>query len=134
MIMHIGAYYEDGGEPNVSEIKCNAKRGKWAKQKKRASCLPYVLILTFIRIGKYHSKHVVHMICGSSSNFLFRSCDPRTLNLPDGVTWKSKTSKNAIIFKFFCPGNKGYSTVKGVLCSNFFGMILGSSKENKMQK
>ena len=42
----------------------------------------------------------------------FRPCDPKTLNLPDGVTWKSKTTKNAIIFKFFCPGNNGYSTVR----------------------
>ena len=41
-----------------------------------------------------------------------RSCDPTTLNLPDGVTWKSKTSKSAIIFKFYCPTNNGYSTVR----------------------
>ena len=45
------------------------------------------------------------MIC------LFRTCDPTTLNLPDGVTWKSKKSKNAITFKFYCPSNTGYSTV-----------------------
>ena len=41
-VLHVGAYFEEGGEPNVSEIKCNGKKRKWKKQKKRASCLQYV--------------------------------------------------------------------------------------------
>ena len=47
--MHVGAYYKNGGEPNVSEIKCHEKKG-WSKQKKRASCLPYVF-KTFHLVG-----------------------------------------------------------------------------------
>ena len=47
-----------------------------------------------------------------SSNVLFRACDPKTLNLADGITWKSKKSRNSIIFKFYCPINNGYSAVR----------------------
>ena len=48
--------------------------------------------------------------------------DRETLNLPDGITWKSKTSKSAVIFKFYCPTNNGYSTVRKyeVLFFEFF--------------
>ena len=37
---HVGAYFKKGGEPNVAEIQCDAKKGKWWKQKKRATCRP----------------------------------------------------------------------------------------------
>ena len=43
-ILFVGAYYEKGGKPNVSEIKCNENKRKWEKQKTRATCQTYVTI------------------------------------------------------------------------------------------
>ena len=70
------------------------------------------------------------------SNVSFRACDPKTLNLADGVTWKSKKSRNSVIFKFYCPINNGYSMVRkqNQFFLTNFSSFLGDSKKNKMQK
>ena len=43
-LKHDGAYYKKDGEPNIAEIKCNKKKGKWSKQKQPASCKKCVLV------------------------------------------------------------------------------------------
>ena len=63
---------------------------------------------------------------------MFRTCDPKELNLPKGVTWKSATKKKSITFKFSCPK---FSAVKNLKLKIFYMKICsGKTKENQMQE
>ena len=63
--------------------------------------------------------------------FSFRTCDPETLSLPDGVTWKAVTKKKSTTFKFSCPG---FASVRDNRHDLFHHTNSGKTEKSKMQK